>query len=123
MNTDLFSPANELEREAFDLLKRGFQNGPSLGALCGALASCIEVSTAHVNALASSGESLTPAHVACLCLTGSTARAAEMVRWLRDSAQRLAAMPPDAAALNEIMQDTGKAWETFQRNVFGEGVQ
>lgn len=121
MNTDPTSALAELEREAFMLAKRAFQDGPSLAALCRALASCIETQAATTNALVSTGETFTPAHVACLCLIRSQADAALMVRWLRATAARLEKMPPTPEALKVIMEGDAASFAAWERVLFGEG--
>lgn len=120
MSNDLFSPATEAEREAFALIKRAFQDGASLAALCRAAAACLELQGASLNALASSGDAFTPAHLACLCLTRSAERGALLVAWLRDAASRLDTLPTSAQHLAELMASDGEAYAAFTRNLFGE---
>jgi len=123
MSTDLFSPANESEREAFALMKRAFCNGASLAAVCRAAAAFIESESVNVSALAASGEALNLSHVTCLCFTRSTERAALMVAWLRDAARRLDTLPASADDLAKIIGADGETFAAFERNLFGEDAK
>lgn len=120
MSNDLFSPATEAEREAFALIKRAFQDGASLAALCRAAAACLELQGASLKALASSGDALTPAHLACLCLLRSAEHERTVVKWLRDAANLLDTLPTTADDLASLMGSDGEAYATFTRNLFGE---